>query len=92
MNSIERLIERINGMQEEIHRLVEGLVRRGMRERATAVETAVIDVEQRCRDAVREMYPPTEVAGPAGAGCWALFGFGRLAIVGGARPRGRPGR
>jgi elongator complex protein 1 len=56
-NSIERLIERINSMQDEIQRLVEGLVRRGMRERADAVSRAHQDVVEKCRDAVREMYP-----------------------------------
>ncbi|RMZ66090.1 elongator complex 1 [Pyrenophora seminiperda CCB06] len=62
-NSIERLIERINSMQEEIQRLVEGLVRRGMRERADAVSNAVNEVVERCQDAVKEMYPPaTEAA------------------------------
>lgn len=59
VNSIERLIERINGMQDEIQRLVEGLVRRGMRERADAVSKAVADVIERCRAAVKEIYPQT---------------------------------
>ncbi|KAL5382220.1 hypothetical protein DPSP01_006620 [Paraphaeosphaeria sporulosa] len=66
VNSIERLIERINGMQDEIQRLVEGLMRRGMRERAVAVEAAVMDVEERCREAVKEIYPPTEGLGAVG--------------------------
>lgn len=61
-NSIERLIERINSMQEEIQRLVEGLVRRSMRERADAVSNAVAEVLERCRIAVEEMYPPTTVS------------------------------
>ena len=56
-NSIERLIERINSMQDEIQRLVEALVRRRMRERADAVSRAHQDVVERCRDAVKEMYP-----------------------------------
>lgn len=66
VNSVERLIERINGMQDEIRRLVEGLVRRGMRERALAVEAAVVEVEERCREAVKEMYPPTQGPGVVG--------------------------
>ncbi|UPX16794.1 Putative elongator complex protein 1 [Ascochyta rabiei] len=56
-NSIERLIERINSMQDEIRRLIEGLMKRGMRERADAVSRAHQDVVERCREAVREMYP-----------------------------------
>jgi elongator complex protein 1 len=58
-NSIERLIERINSMQDELQRLIEGLVKRGMRERADAVATAVNDVIEKCRQVVKEMYPPT---------------------------------
>ncbi|KAH3917204.1 elongator complex subunit 1 [Parastagonospora nodorum] len=61
-NSIERLIERINSMQDEIERLIEGLVKRGMRERADAVSNAVNEVIERCRDAVKEMYPQTDEA------------------------------
>ena len=57
-NSIERLIGRINNMQEEIQRLVECLVRRGMRERADAVSNAVREVVERCQEAVKEIYPP----------------------------------
>jgi len=56
-NSIERLIERINSMQDEIQRLVEGLVKRGMRERADAVSNAVNEVIEKCGFAVKEMYP-----------------------------------
>ncbi|KAF2677310.1 elongator complex protein 1 [Lentithecium fluviatile CBS 122367] len=62
VNSLERLIERINSMQGEIQRLVEGLFKRGMRERADAVDKAVADVTERCREAVKEVYasqPPS---------------------------------
>ena len=66
INSIERLIERINSMQDEIQRLVEGLMRRGMRERADAVSNAVREVVERCQDATKEMYPlATEAAATA---------------------------
>jgi elongator complex protein 1 len=65
-NSIERLIERINTMQEEIQRLVEGLVRRGMRERADAVSNAVNEVMERCQDVIKEMYPPAATGSPEG--------------------------
>jgi elongator complex protein 1 len=68
VNSVERLIERINGMQDEIQRLVEGLMRRGMRERAVAVETIVMDVEEKCREAVKEMYLPVDGAGAVSEG------------------------
>ncbi|KAF1937312.1 elongator complex protein 1 [Clathrospora elynae] len=65
-NSIERLIERINSMHDEIARLIEGLVRRGMRERADAVSNAVNEVMERCQDAIKEMYPPAAGAGVDG--------------------------
>ncbi|KAF2740607.1 hypothetical protein EJ04DRAFT_424217 [Polyplosphaeria fusca] len=60
VNSIERLVERVNGMHGEVERLVEGLVRRGMRERARAVEGAVEGVLERCREVVAEMYAGQE--------------------------------
>jgi elongator complex protein 1 len=63
-NSIERLIERINSMQDELARLIEGLVKRGMRERADAVARAVQGVIGLCGEAVVEMYP--ETAKPVG--------------------------
>ncbi|KAF2872371.1 IKI3 family-domain-containing protein [Massariosphaeria phaeospora] len=56
-NSIERLIERMNSTREEVERLVEGLIKRGMRERADAVFKAANDVVERCRDAIKDMYP-----------------------------------
>lgn len=55
-NSIERLIERINSMQDEIERLIEGLMKRGMRERADAVSSAVEGVIEQCRAAIKEVY------------------------------------
>ena len=55
-NSIRRLIERINGVGEEVERLVEGLMRRGMRERARAVEDAMVEVVGACRDCVDEVF------------------------------------
>lgn len=66
-NSIERLIERINSMQDEMQRLVEGLIKRGMRERADAVSTAVNEVIERCKYAIKEMYPQGSEAGGAAA-------------------------
>jgi elongator complex protein 1 len=61
-NSIERLIQRINTMQDEIQRLVEGLIKRDMRVRADAVSNAVQEVIEKCQAAVKEMYPSTTTA------------------------------
>ncbi|KAH7061357.1 IKI3 family protein [Macrophomina phaseolina] len=56
VNSIGRLIERVNQINEEVQRLVEGLMRRGMRERAAAVEAIMEDVVAACRGCVDEVF------------------------------------
>jgi elongator complex protein 1 len=63
VNSLERLIERLNSMQDEIQRLIDGLVRRGMRERAEAVERAAMEVAERCREAIKEVYAEQNAGG-----------------------------
>ena len=60
VNSIGRLIERINLVNEEVERLVVGLMRRGMRERARAVENAMVEVVEICRDCVGEVFAEGE--------------------------------
>ena len=50
VNSIRRLIERVNSAVSEAEALVDALLRRGMRERAAAVEKALEDVLQMCSD------------------------------------------
>ncbi|MCJ1283838.1 hypothetical protein MMC26_003169 [Xylographa opegraphella] len=56
VNSIGRLIERVNAVGDEVGRLVAGLMRRGMRERAKAVEGAMVEVVGLCRDCVGEVF------------------------------------
>lgn len=56
VNSIGRLIERTNSISEEVARLVEGLMRRAMRERAVAVENAIMDVAEMCKTCVPEVW------------------------------------
>ncbi|WPG98579.1 elongator complex protein 1 [Acrodontium crateriforme] len=56
VNSISRLIERLNSVGDEISQLVEGLMRRGMRERAVAVESAMREVERFSRDCIAEVF------------------------------------
>ena len=56
INSIKRLIERMNSVGEEVERLVEGLMRRGMRERAIACSVAMEDVGVMCRGCVGEVF------------------------------------
>ncbi|MCJ1383067.1 hypothetical protein MMC17_006180 [Xylographa soralifera] len=56
VNSIGRLVDRVNAVGDEVGRLVVGLMRRGMRERAKAVEGAMVEVVGLCRDCVREVF------------------------------------
>ncbi|KAE8453046.1 hypothetical protein EG329_012233 [Mollisiaceae sp. DMI_Dod_QoI] len=63
VNSVRRLIERVESVRGEVGRLVEGLVRRGMWgmwERARAVETALGDVVEMCRGCVPEVFGTEE--------------------------------
>ncbi|KAF2809632.1 IkappaB kinase complex, IKAP component [Mytilinidion resinicola] len=56
VNSIRRLVERINTINEEVQRLVKGLVRRKMRERAATVAQAMEDVVGLCKESVDEVF------------------------------------
>lgn len=56
VNSVGRLVDRVNNVRDEVSRLVTGLMRRGMRERARAVETAMAEVVSLCQRSVREVF------------------------------------
>ncbi|KAI9680544.1 MAG: hypothetical protein M1817_003984 [Caeruleum heppii] len=56
VNSIRRLMQRVDSVREEVERLREGLLRRGMRERALAVERAMVEVVELCRGCVEEVF------------------------------------
>ena len=56
VNSVRRLVERVEGAKAEVERLVFGLVRRGMAERARAVEELMATVVEGCRKAVGEVW------------------------------------
>ena len=56
VNSVRRLIERLNSIGDEVQRLVTGLMRRGMRERARAVEAAMVTVVELCQQCVGEVF------------------------------------
>ncbi|KAA6410390.1 MAG: elongator complex 1 [Lasallia pustulata] len=62
INSVGRLIDRVNVVGEEVARLVVGLMRRGMRERARAVESAMVDVVALCQGCVKEVFQVKEQA------------------------------
>lgn len=56
VSSIGRLIERASSVSEEVARLVEGLMRRTMRERAAAVENAMAEVMDMCSACIPEVF------------------------------------
>lgn len=56
VNSVGRLIDRVNAVREEVERLVVGLMRRGMRERAGAVEGAMVEVVGMCKGCLEEVF------------------------------------
>jgi elongator complex protein 1 len=60
VNSIRRLMERWNESAEDVERLVEGLMRRGMRERAGAVEGVMKDVGEVCKGCMEEVFGGSE--------------------------------
>lgn len=66
VNSVARLIERVNAVRDEVGRLVVGLMRRGMRERARAVEAGMAEVVGLCRGCVGEVFGRDGKEGAAG--------------------------
>ncbi|KAJ5485004.1 hypothetical protein N7539_004992 [Penicillium diatomitis] len=60
VNSIRRLIERVNSTVSEAEALVDALLRRGMRERAAAVEKALADVVTLCADCRDDVFEVTQ--------------------------------
>lgn len=60
VNSVERLINRVESVRGEVGRLVLGLVRRGMWERARALEGAVSEVVGMCKACLEEVFGQSE--------------------------------
>lgn len=56
VNSVRRLIERANTTVPEVESLVDALLRRGMRERAAAIDKALQDVLRMCSEAREELF------------------------------------
>ena len=56
VNSVARLIERVNGTHDEVRRLVAGLRRRGLREQAEKVEEVMGEIQGSCEDAKRRVW------------------------------------
>lgn len=60
VNSVRRLVERVESSKGEVERLVVGLMRRGMAERARAMEALMVEIVEACRSAVAEVYGTPE--------------------------------
>ncbi|RDW57132.1 Elongator subunit IKI3 [Aspergillus mulundensis] len=56
VNSVRRLIERVGATVSEVDNLVDALLRRGMRERAAAIEKAMSDVLKLCEESQEEVF------------------------------------
>ncbi|RAK86638.1 elongator complex protein 1 [Aspergillus costaricaensis CBS 115574] len=56
VNSVRRLLERANSTVSEVEALVDALLRRGMRERAVAVEKAMSEVLKLCKESREEVF------------------------------------
>ena len=55
--SVGRLIERVNGVHDEVRRLSMGLIRSGMREQAERVADVMMEIVQGCEKAKNEVWP-----------------------------------
>lgn len=56
VNSLTRLIERVNSVNDDVSRLVEALMRRGKREEARVIELAMSEVVELCSIKAKEVY------------------------------------
>ena len=56
VHSIGRLVERVDSTRDEVERLIKGCARRGMRERASAVERSMVEVGGLCQACVHEVF------------------------------------
>lgn len=65
--SVGRLIDRVESVRGEVGRLVIGLVRRGMWERARAVEGSLAEVVGMCQGCVPEVFGTDALPTPSGA-------------------------
>ena len=68
VNSVRRLVERVNGAIEEVNVLVQAMLRRGMRERAAVVENNLDEVLGMCRGCLDQVFEakPAASLGPQG--------------------------
>lgn len=89
VNSLIRLVERVQSTKPEVERLVFALVRRGMAERARAAEGLMKDVIEACEKAVEEVFPPKEEAEEGGQEGERVMGGGEAVFQDFVEGRGR---
>ncbi|ODH23951.1 hypothetical protein ACO22_05347 [Paracoccidioides brasiliensis] len=90
VNSVRRLVERVNGAVVEGETIIQALLRRGMRERAALVQHHLDEVLGMCRDCLDDVFevPKEAVVGADGVDARGILGNGD---VGGERPPGGDG-
>ncbi|KAI0479257.1 IkappaB kinase complex, IKAP component [Xylariaceae sp. FL0804] len=76
VHSARRLAERVEQARPDAERLVAALVRRGMPERARALEGLAAELADACRAAMREVFPGGGGGGGGGGGIGAGTGGG----------------
>ncbi|KPM45720.1 Elongator complex protein 1 [Neonectria ditissima] len=77
VNSVRRLVERVNATTPDVERLVFALVRRSMPERARAAEALMADVSGTCDRIVAEVFAPAneeQSEQPEGEPAWRATG------------------
>lgn len=68
VNSVARLMQRVESVREEIERLIFGLVRRNMWERARAIEGSLATVVEMCQNCIPEVFRTGQATSLAGVG------------------------
>ena len=76
VSSVGRLIERVNGVHEEVKRLLSGLSRRGMRDQATKVDEVMKEISEQCSRARVEVWQIPQEQAPVES-TYAVNGEGR---------------
>ncbi|KAI5928016.1 IKI3 family protein [Camillea tinctor] len=77
VNSVRRLVDRVEATRPDAERLVFALARRGMTERARGLEALAAEVVEGCKAAIKEVFAgdrKTDDAGEEAAGEWRPMG------------------
>ncbi|KIW09886.1 hypothetical protein PV08_11987 [Exophiala spinifera] len=86
--SVARLIERVNGVHDEVQRLLSGLLRRGMREQAAKVDEVLREMVELCVKAKGEVWQAAAAALPEDVNAGAANTYD---VNGEGRPPGADG-